>query len=125
MLEQILAKIQKKGWNAYEIEAVEKATNKTVEYGPAQSLVVGKLYVLFPRVADPTSLGQIQEALHKLEKQRPFPYVQYHDRVLSIPYLSLQEKQLLIRQQEKVEIGVRYEDFCHSLDSLNLAPLPN
>lgn len=123
MLEQILEKIQQKGWNAYEIEAVEKATNKTVECGPAPSLSVGKLYVLFPKVADPTSLRQINEALDKLKGPHPFPYVQYKGRDLPVPYLSLQEKRLLVRGQ--VDVPVHYEDFYQSLDSLNLAPLPN
>lgn len=123
MLEQILEKIQRKGWNMYEIEAVEKAANRDIERGPTRSLDVGKLYVIFPQVADPTSVHQIHEALHKLEVQYPFPHVQYKNRCLPVPYLSFQEKLLIVRGT--IDVRIPYELFYQSLDSLNLAPRPN
>ncbi len=124
MLEQILEKIRSKGWNLYEIKAVEKATDKEIELGPIQSLAVGKLYVLFPKVDEPRSPPQIHEALRRLRAHNhPFPHIQYRGERLPIPYLSFQEEGLLVKGEMTVRI--KYENFCRKLDSLNVPPRPN
>lgn len=124
MLEQILEKIRSKGWNLYEIRAVEKATDKDIERGPIQSLDPGKLYVLFPKVDEPKSPQQIHEALQRVNAQHPpFPHVQYKGRCLPIPYLSFQEKRLIV--PGLIDVRIQYGDFCQSLDTLNVPPRPN
>ncbi len=124
MLEQILEKIRKKGWNLYEIGAVQRATDKDIERGPTDSLVLGRLYVLFPSVDEPRSPQQVHEALRRVNAQPPYsPQVQYKGRHLPIPYLSFQEKRLLVRGS--IEAKIQYNEFCQSLDTLNVPPGPN
>ncbi len=122
MLEQIIKKINTKGWKAYEITEAETLST-AVSRGPAEQLVLGKLYVLVPQVDDHFSIQQVEEALQKMKSQSIYPLVRYRGQSVSIAVLTPLKRYILIQGLRNEKVG--YRDFYHCLNSLPCFPLPN
>ena len=122
MLEKIIKKINTKGWKTYEITEAETLST-AISRGPAEQLVLGKLYVLVPQVDNHFSIQQVEEALQKMESQSIYPSVRYRGQSVTIAVLAPLERYILIRglRDEKAD----YNEFYHCLNSLPCFPRPN
>lgn len=117
MLEKILEKIQKKGWELYEMGA-----EATARCGPITSLAPGKSFFFLPQDYGPRGVLQMYVALCYGRGEEAAPQIQYRGKRLFIPSVRM-ERQYIVPAHFKIRIT--YKDFCQSLDSLNFAPCPN
>jgi len=130
MLEQIIEKINGKGWNVYNLES-DETLRVAIPRGPVERLEKEKGYVLLVRVSDPTDVEQVINAekyligkgivaaiMHR-GTQIPLAGVLFFDEGVSIQGVP----EYLLSEDPK---GIfPYEEFYQDLDTLPATANPN
>jgi len=115
MLEELLKKINDKGWNLYEFGA-EENLELAVPKGAASELVVGKNYVVIPRISQDKDLVRVKEAIKGISRRQVFPIMRYLGEPLPLTYFSL--KQDIVTVHAETDVDINYRSFSKSLDTL-------
>lgn len=114
MLNQIVERINSVGWNLYELGKNDIDT--MASKGPAKTLEIGKQYVLFPIVNDPTNVEQIKGAISYMRRELIFPKIKVRERLLGIVTLVIEENRVKITRISDVYLS--YQDFYEALATL-------
>ena len=115
MLEEIFQKIKEKGWNLYQMQPNDTIFT-SVPKGPAQSLEIGKEYVLFPKIKEPTDVHAMETALKQMSATENFPLISYHQQPLAIAYLHVKDRDIVIH--DVTDEIIEYQSLLFALDSL-------
>ena len=115
MLEEIFQKIKEKGWNLYQMQPNDTIFT-SVPKGPAQSLEIGKGYVLFPKIKEPTDVHAMETALTQMSAAENFPFISYDKQLLGIAYINIKDRDIVICGVTD-EI-IEYQSLLFALDSL-------
>jgi len=115
MLNQIIEKIQSKGWNLYVCSDNETAST-IIPRGPVSSLEVGKQYLLFPKIDDPTDVKALQAASKLMTDYQRGPRIENKGRSIAMVMVAVDEDRILVRGN--IEDYLSYEELYKDLDTL-------
>ncbi len=115
MLEQILRKINDKGWNVYDA-GNEEGLQEFVLQGPAHELEMGKQYVLLPIINQPGSFVEVQRAMERMRHESVYPIVHQGTVAIPVAILIVNEKDVTVRGQ--FDFQMDYRGFLTVLDGL-------
>jgi len=115
MLDIIYSKIIAKGWNPY-LSTDSDTIHDSIPKGPVESFEVGKQYILFPKVNDPTSVEQVQKALQYMESQGTYPDFRHNGVLLPLALFVINQEDILVRGLG--DVNVPHDDLSKDLESL-------
>ena len=115
MLNQIIEKIQSKGWNLYVCSDNETAST-IIPRGPVSSLEVGKQYLLFPKIDDSNDVKQVQDAFKLMADHKRGPLIEDKGRSIAMVMIAVDEDRILVRGN--IEDYLSYQELYQDLDTL-------
>ncbi len=124
MLEQILAKIEQKGWKVYAVDIdCHGYEHPLIEQGPVQEMKSGTFYTLFPRSRDFRNRQQLYQEKERLEKRLIRPQIQFQGGWWKLDPIYVNKQTLDIMYPN--ELCLNYQEFYDCLESLPNTSLPN
>lgn len=124
MLEQIIKKIQQKGWEVYMVD-MDPDVERAIEVNaPAPSLTVGSWYTINPKINHPTTAEQICNEQERLEQRGIVPKIYYNERWFSLNLFKVKENAVyIINLVPLVRRRLTYPQFYDALQSLPITML--
>jgi len=128
MLEQILERINDKGWHLYRTVWRREKWRKAVSRGPVDKLVKGHQYLVFAKTSNPSDPKEVMKETITLANRGIMPSIKYQLPIGYQPPLSYQSKakplSFIIILQDKIllrvirDTEILYNDFYNCLDTL-------
>ena len=115
MLDEILAKINAKGWEMYQISNDETLID-AVPRGPAQALEDGADYLVLPRIAAPTNLFLMQPTLKHMVETANYPLATLRGAVVPLGCVGIRGDDMLIRYD--LDVLIPLEEMLPVLETL-------
>ncbi len=116
-INDILHKIEERGWALYEIREDED-TPDSVFRGNVSSLDYYKLYAVFPKISTPKSYHSLARIVRKTGKN---PLIPYENDYKAVIFLRLTQDKVYINDLvDAYAMGI--EEFYNSLELLSVSP---
>ena len=117
MFEDILDKIESKGWNVYDAgERMEQNLFTIVPQGNVHSLKKDRHYLVLPHLQNSCDIIEMQRALEDMDLRQEFPLLRYRQLIIPMAAFLVEERGFTLHSYK--EIFLISEEFHKALDTL-------